>query len=82
MIEAKADRNDDKNALSLFYFLLNFVQEDVAVVTHDHTEAWNWSDCLVYLVQHVADCLRPIPIAWFSAISQPNTSDAVNSKRA
>ena len=81
MIEAKAHWNDDKHALPLCNLLLNFVEEDVAIVANNHAEARDGPDRLVELMEDVADRLGPVPVTWLAPVGDTHPSNAMNAER-
>ena len=77
--EAHRDRN--KHALSLVNFLLDFIEEHIAIVADHHRKVFQRFDRLVEVLEDTADGLGAVPVARLLLILNANLSYLVDSKR-
>ena len=80
-VESQSHGNSHEDALAPGYFLLDSVEEYIAVVADHHAEPWHRLAHFVEFVQHVADGLRAVPVAWLASVGQTYSGDTVNRER-
>ena len=81
VIQTESDRDTNEHTISFSNFFLDFVIENVAVITDYYTEIDNWLNCTIELVKYITDCLWSIPVSRFAFILESYFCNVMYSKR-